>query len=57
MEVDSVGLLTRKDEEAGDKVKRARLQVDLAVLKMDKVLTQVEKTAIKAKEELRGRTA
>lgn len=52
-----MGLLTRKDKDAGAKVKSARFQVDLAVLKMERVLNQVEKTANKAKEELRGRTA
>lgn len=53
-----MGLLTRRaKDDAGAKVESARFQVGLAVLKMERVLDQVQNTADKAKEELRERRA
>lgn len=53
-----MGLFDRKAaKDAGAKVKSVRFQVDLAVLKMDRVLDEVQNTAQKAKEELRERRA
>lgn len=57
-EATSMKLFRTKEEEddAAEKVKLARYKVDMAVLKMDSMLTKVEATANKAKEELRGRS-
>lgn len=53
-----MGLLNRKDEkDAGVKVQSARFQVGLAVLKLERMLDEVQATAIQAKEELRERRA
>jgi hypothetical protein len=45
------------DGDTDVKVKSARLQVDLAVLKMAEVLDRVQEQANKAKEELNERRA
>jgi hypothetical protein len=47
----------RGDGDTDTKVKSARLQVDLAVLKMAEVLDRVQEQANKAKEELNERRA
>lgn len=47
--------LLRRKQESDSKVISARLQVDLAVLKMTEILNKVQAQANKAKEELDGR--
>ena len=49
-------LFNRKGkQDVGAEVESAKFQVGLAILKMERVLDQVQKTADKAKEELRER--
>lgn len=53
-----MGLFNRKKATAAEKeVESARFQVDMAVLRMTKVLDKVQEQASKAKEELHGRRA
>jgi hypothetical protein len=51
-EVLSMPLRSKRERDADKEVKSARLQVDLAVLKMAQVLNSVQEQANKAKEEL-----
>lgn len=49
-----MGVLNRKEQhDAGERVQRAREQVDLALLKMDKTLKSAYQQTLRAKEELR----
>lgn len=45
-------LLEKRNREAGEKYKAARFQVDMALLKMDKVLDDLQEQVAKAKEEI-----
>lgn len=53
-----MGLFRRNKATAADReVESARFQVDMAVLRMVKVLDKVQEQANRAKEELNGRRA
>jgi hypothetical protein len=54
-EVLSMPFRSKREREADKEVKSARLQVDLAVIKMAQVLERVQEQANKAKEELHER--
>ena len=48
-------LLKHRDRVSDEKVAKARLQIDLALLKMTELLDQVQEQADRAKEELSER--
>lgn len=52
-----LSLRLKNKEESEQEVKNARLQIDLAILEMEKILDKVQEQATKAKEELDERRA